>query len=316
MKRRLFLLLLSALMLFNVVAYATDLEITYPNVNFRSNPAGSVVGVLNGGEVLTALDETWYDNQLWYHAHSEEYGDGYVSGEFARPIYADERVFDLENPTQTDYVTENVIAFYTSLYRYLYQFGFCYWDSVEDCCTFRVNNGVGDLNIVRPATKWDLAYMLLRYGLLVENEETTLLRNEDGSYEELLSISSKALKNHFGTDDIWEIIIKSGLLNYSEAHAPHNDLSNNDYFQLAIVREQVDSEYCQKTIDWSDDTGDDTNLVLFYNPDGGSRYHVDQNCPSTSPKYLPFSGSFTWAEMNDAPYAELKPCSVCGAPAR
>ena len=315
MKRRLFLIILSALMVFNVVAYATDLEIIYPNVNFRSTPAGRVICTFSGGEILTALDETWSDNQLWYHAHSDVYGDGYVSGEFARPVYADERAFDPEKPVESDYVTENAIAFYTSLYRYLYQFGFCYWDSAEGGCTFRVNNGVGDPSIVRPATKWDLAYMLLRYGLIVENEETTLLRNEDGSYEELLQVSSEVLRNHFGTDDVWEII-RNGLLNYSEVHAPHNVLSNNDYAQLVLVREQVDSEYCQKTTDWSDDTSADTNLVLFYNPDGGSRYHVDQNCPSTSTKYLPFTGSFTWAEINDAPYAELKPCSVCGAPAR
>ena len=58
------------------------------------------------------------------------------------------------------------------------------------------------------------------------------------------------------------------------------------------------------------------NTVLYYNPDGGTKYHLDQNCKSTHAKYLPMKGHFTYAEINDAKYKNLSPCNVCAAPLR
>ena len=58
------------------------------------------------------------------------------------------------------------------------------------------------------------------------------------------------------------------------------------------------------------------DMVLYYTPDGGSYYHADANCRSAAARYLPFSGSFTWAEVNDEPYADLLPCPYCDAPRR
>lgn len=60
----------------------------------------------------------------------------------------------------------------------------------------------------------------------------------------------------------------------------------------------------------------DANTVLYYNPDGGTKYHRDQNCKSTHAKYLPMKGHFTYGEINDAKYANLSPCNVCAAPLR
>lgn len=57
----------------------------------------------------------------------------------------------------------------------------------------------------------------------------------------------------------------------------------------------------------------DPNQILYYNPDGGSYYHTDENCSSTSIKYLPLKGSFRYSEI--ANY-DLKPCSRCNAPNR
>lgn len=58
------------------------------------------------------------------------------------------------------------------------------------------------------------------------------------------------------------------------------------------------------------------STVLYYNPDGGSQYHLDQNCKSTHARYLPFKGHFTYAEINNDAYKNLQPCNVCGAPLR
>ena len=56
--------------------------------------------------------------------------------------------------------------------------------------------------------------------------------------------------------------------------------------------------------------------VLYYNPEGGTKYHLDPNCKSTHEKYLPFKGPFTYGDLNNANYASLTPCNVCGAPLR
>lgn len=58
------------------------------------------------------------------------------------------------------------------------------------------------------------------------------------------------------------------------------------------------------------------DTVLYYNPDGGTYYHIDQNCSSTKAKFLPFKGKFTFSQINDKEYANLSPCDTCGAPLR
>ena len=55
---------------------------------------------------------------------------------------------------------------------------------------------------------------------------------------------------------------------------------------------------------------------LYYNKDGGKKYHADQNCPSVAQKYLPLSGSFTYKDLVKSPYTRLEPCEKCEAPAR
>ena len=60
----------------------------------------------------------------------------------------------------------------------------------------------------------------------------------------------------------------------------------------------------------------DSSTILYYNLDGGKYYHLDPNCKTTAPKYLPFKGHFTYAEINNDKYKDLKPCAICGAPSR
>ena len=58
------------------------------------------------------------------------------------------------------------------------------------------------------------------------------------------------------------------------------------------------------------------DTVLYYNPDGGSMYHLSANCSSVSAKYKPLKGSFKYSELNDSKYAKLTRCSDCNAPVR
>ena len=60
----------------------------------------------------------------------------------------------------------------------------------------------------------------------------------------------------------------------------------------------------------------DPNIVLYYNPDGGSYYHTDPDCTSIGAKYRPLTASFRYSQLNEEKYKNLKPCGECNAPAR
>ena len=62
------------------------------------------------------------------------------------------------------------------------------------------------------------------------------------------------------------------------------------------------------------ETADST--VLYYSPEGGQYYHADQYCRRVNDKYLPLSGMFTYAELENEAYQDLQPCDICGAPPR
>ncbi len=58
----------------------------------------------------------------------------------------------------------------------------------------------------------------------------------------------------------------------------------------------------------------DPSTKLYYNPDGGSYYHIDPNCSAVGSKYKPLKGTFTYGERGSGKYSKLKPCETCGAP--
>jgi len=57
----------------------------------------------------------------------------------------------------------------------------------------------------------------------------------------------------------------------------------------------------------------DPSTVLYRNPDGGSNYHLDQNCSGVKDKFLPLTGDLTYADL-DGEFRKLTPCVYCGAP--
>ena len=58
------------------------------------------------------------------------------------------------------------------------------------------------------------------------------------------------------------------------------------------------------------------NTILYYNTDGGSKYHRDPNCKKVGKKFVPLQGQFTYAELLNGLHSELKACHICGAPDR
>ena len=55
------------------------------------------------------------------------------------------------------------------------------------------------------------------------------------------------------------------------------------------------------------------DTVLYYNPNGGTRYHLDPDCDEVGDRYKPMT-SFLFAELDQSPYNELYACGPCGAP--
>lgn len=60
----------------------------------------------------------------------------------------------------------------------------------------------------------------------------------------------------------------------------------------------------------------DAALPLYRNPNGGSNYHLDANCPGVRKQYLPLTGDFTYGDLTQDAFGKLTPCGSCGAPQR
>ncbi len=60
----------------------------------------------------------------------------------------------------------------------------------------------------------------------------------------------------------------------------------------------------------------DPATPLYRNPDGGSNYHLDQNCSGVKDKFLPLTGDFTYGDLESDAFRKLTPCVYCAAPAK
>lgn len=52
---------------------------------------------------------------------------------------------------------------------------------------------------------------------------------------------------------------------------------------------------------------------LYYNKDGGRKYHAEKECYTVDKKYLPLA-SFNYGDLGKKPYNRLEPCDKCHAP--
>lgn len=58
----------------------------------------------------------------------------------------------------------------------------------------------------------------------------------------------------------------------------------------------------------------DPNFKLWYNSQNGSFYHTDDKCSSIGASYYKYMKSFTYSELDKAPYSKLNACPTCNAP--
>ena len=120
--------------------------------------------------------------------------------------------------------------------------------------------------------------------------KVTISRNISGRSSEVLSFNVVLLKE----DGVWYIDPRS--------------LTSNEVISTTKGTNEMPTQPVLHTAQAA--------TVLYYNPDGGSYYHIDPNCGKINARYLPLKGQFLYSQLNDAPYSELDNCTYCGAPLR
>ena len=96
-------------------------------------------------------------------------------------------------------------------------------------------------------------------------------------------------------------------------------VANEDGYNHQWIWDNLRGKKNIKLIVWDDDGRklerlDDSESV-YYNPDGGKKYHADARCSSVRSAYLPLT-AITYGELTRYPYTQLTPCGTCGAPER
>ncbi len=94
---------------------------------------------------------------------------------------------------------------------------------------------------------------------------------------------------------------------------------NADGYSHSWIWNNLRYEKNIKLIVWDDDgrrlEEPDAGAVMYYNPDGGEKFHADQYCPGVKDRYLPLS-PIQYSTLARYPYTKLTPCSSCQAPER
>ncbi len=57
----------------------------------------------------------------------------------------------------------------------------------------------------------------------------------------------------------------------------------------------------------------DDDTPIYYNPQGGKRYHSDQNCSSVNQRYLPMT-EITYGDLKTDEFSRLTACGTCNPP--
>ena len=82
----------------------------------------------------------------------------------------------------------------------------------------------------------------------------------------------------------------------------------------------VSETHGTKLVIWEDFAGrqidvPDASTPVYYNPKGGTMYHLVADCPGVRSKYLPLT-ALRYGELEDEPYRSLTRCTNCFPPLR
>jgi len=206
------------------VVLSHQVQIVHSAVNFRESPGGKVIVRLNGGEILECLDEEQYKGDLWYYAWSEQYGDGYVIGTYAKPIWNNQTYWPLSEPEDTISASDNMYLFAYWIGTYQLDHGL---SIIEDAGSDRMLNIApmtvrGNMSLIPKDMKIELALKLYEFGMICLNDAYDQLQDDSLSFEIRDEIASDVLWKHYGTDNVWEIMPKQSLVLFIHVNDLHN----------------------------------------------------------------------------------------------
>lgn len=205
------------------VVLSHQVQIVHSAVNFRESPGGKVIASLNGGEILECLDEEQYKGDLWYHARSEQYGDGYVIGTYAKPMWNNQTYWPLSEPEDTISVSDNMYLFAYWIGTYQLDHGL---SIIEDTGSDRMLNIApmtvrGNMSLIPKDMKIELALKLYEFGMICLNDAYDQLQDDSLSFDIRDEIASDVLWKHYGTDNVWEIMTKQSLVLFIHVNDLH-----------------------------------------------------------------------------------------------
>lgn len=229
------------------IVLTDELQVVHNQVNFRKSPGGKVLGRLQGGAMLTFLDETQHKGELWYHAYSEEYGKGYVMAEYAKPVWNGENYW--EAMAEGRAFSDNLLLYDYWMGTYQMDHGLSIVETMDGGryvnvapLTVRGNNAmIPDDMGIQMVTK------MYEYGLICYQSYYQQLQDPSVSLEAKKKIASTVLKNHYGTDNIWKIIATPSILFFVHSNDLHGDpnwnYSERDFQLTHAVNRKIVEEH-------------------------------------------------------------------------
>ncbi len=226
-------------------ALSDQIEIVWHDVNFRKSPGGEVLGRLQGGEILDCIDETQYKGELWYHARSSKYGEGYVICTFAKPLWNNLDYWPLND--DEDIISDNMVLYSYWMGSYQLDHGLSIIEDVGSDRMLRIAPMYvrGDMSVVPEDAKIEMAVKLFEYGFICKNDAYNELIDDTKSLEERNRVASSVLQNHYGTDDIWEITVRASIALFIHVNDLHTEgqLSGRDHMILSAVQKRLVDEH-------------------------------------------------------------------------
>ena len=289
------------------ITLSDRLQIIQNNVNFRKTPGGEVLGRLQGGTVLDCLDERQHKGELWYHARSAEYGEGYVICSFAKPVWDDLDYwpsFDSGN-----IISDNMLLFAYWMGTYQLDHGLSVIETVGNDQQLNIAPLTvrGDMSVIPEDMKIRLVLKLFEYGFICRNSSYDQLRDESLSFAEKDNIASSVLNRHYGTDDIWKIILGQSVviwIHENDLHAGNEGpCSGRDLMLTNAVMQKVMLNL-NAAVEKDGDTTVKINGVVYYNTKKVIPVKPDESVIVN--EELPINGS-----MTDKKTETQRICSLC-----
>ncbi len=229
------------------IELSDQLQIIQNNVNFRKTPGGEVLGCLQGGAILECLEETQYKGALWYRARSAEYGEGYVICSFAKPVWDGLNYWPSFESGHV--ISDNMLLFAYWMGTYQLDHGILMIETVGNDRQLNIAPLTvrGNMSVIPEDMKIRLALKLFEYGFICKNPSYDQLLDESLPFAEKDGTASSVLRKHYGTDDIWKIILGQSVVEWihvNDLHAGNEGpCSGRDLMLTYAVLQKVMEEH-------------------------------------------------------------------------